>query len=319
MLENLIVDPEFEEKIPRLSEEEFQLLEQLILEEGRIKDPIVTWNGIIVDGHNRYRIMLKHPEIQIPFDIYEKDFPDRFAAIAWICRNQLGRRNLTPENRKYLIGKQYEAEKASHGGDRWSDRDHEIVPISSYQNGNLRSEEPNRTCERIAQENNIGRTTVIRAEQFAQGVDSAEEAVPGAREEILSGRVKATDKAIASIAKADPEERPTLVDQILHPLKKQEEPIAEDDPDESPPFTSLNDSEDETTETTSPISLAPTTEEDMLYEMEDALSAAIWRWNNCKSTYPEHLKSRTGQQQVKKLADEAMKFFREVKQGGLWK
>ena len=319
MLENLIVDPEFEEKIPRLSEEEFQLLEQLILEEGRIKDPIVTWNGIIVDGHNRYRIMLKHPEIQIPFDIYEKEFPDRFAAIAWICRNQLGRRNLTPENRKYLIGKQYEAEKASHGGDRWSDRDHEIVPISSYQNGNLRSEEPNRTCERIAQENNIGRTTVIRAEQFAQGVDSAEEAVPGAREEILSGRVKATDKAIASIAKADPEERPILVDQILHPLKKQEEPIAEDDPDESPPFTSLNDSEDETTETTSPISLAPTTEEDMLYEMEDALSAAIWRWNNCKSTYPEHLKSRTGQQQVKKLADEAMKFFREVKQGGLWK
>ena len=53
MLENLIVDPEYEEKIPRLSEEEFQLLEQLILEEGRIKDPIVTWNGIIVDGHNR--------------------------------------------------------------------------------------------------------------------------------------------------------------------------------------------------------------------------------------------------------------------------
>ena len=84
MLENLIVDPEFEEKIPRLSEEEFQLLEQLILEEGRIKDPIVTWNGIIVDGHNRYRIMLKHPEIQIPFDIYEKEFPDRFAAIAWM-------------------------------------------------------------------------------------------------------------------------------------------------------------------------------------------------------------------------------------------
>ena len=123
MLENLIVDPEFEEKIPRLSEEEFQLLEQLILEEGRIKDTIVTWNGVIVDGQNRNRIMLKHPEIQIPFMIYEKEFPDRFAAIAWICRNQLGRRNLTPENRRYLIGKQYEAEKASHGGDHGNGRD----------------------------------------------------------------------------------------------------------------------------------------------------------------------------------------------------
>ena len=44
MLENLIVDPEFEEKIPRLSEEEFQLLEQLILEEGRIK--VSSWTDI---------------------------------------------------------------------------------------------------------------------------------------------------------------------------------------------------------------------------------------------------------------------------------
>lgn len=313
MLENLIVDPEFEEKIPRLSEEEFQLLEQLILEEGRIKDPIVTWNGIIVDGHNRYRIMLKHPEIQIPFDIYEKEFPDRFAAIAWICRNQLGRRNLTPENRKYLIGKQYEAEKASHGGDHGNGHGE-----NGQFNPKPQNEDLGRTSARIARENNTSHAFVERAERFAQGVDSAEEAVPGARDEILSGRVKATDKAIASIAKADPEDRPILVDQILHPPKK-EESIPEEDSDESPPFTSLEEVEDEPEETEAPISLAPTSCEDMLYEMEDALSAAIWRWNNCKSTYPEHLKSRTGQQQVKKLADEAMKFFRDVKQGGLWK
>ena len=313
MLENLIVDPEFEEKIPRLSEEEFQLLEQLILEEGRIKDPIVTWNGIIVDGHNRYRIMLKHPEIQIPFDIYEKEFSDRFAAIAWICKNQLGRRNLTPEDRKYLIGKQYEAEKQSVGAPEGNQN----RSFQWYQNDTI---ENRRTSERIAKENNVSRSSVVRAERFAQGVDAAEEAVPGARKEILSGRVKATDKAIASIAKADPEERPQMVDLILHPPEKTKKTDEdEEESDEFPPFTSLEEAEEESTETEVPISLAPTTEKDMLYEMEDALSAAIWRWNNCKSTYPEHLKSRSGQQQVKKLADEAMKFFREVKQGGLWK
>lgn len=317
MLENLIVDPEFEEKIPRLSEDEFQLLEQLILEEGRIKDPIVTWNGIIVDGHNRYRIMLKHPEIQIPFEIYEKKFPDRFAAIAWICRNQLGRRNLTPENRKYLIGKQYEAEKASHGGERSMERDADGLFTASRQNEDLPI--TGRTSERIAKENNTNRTYVERAERFAKGIDAAEDAAPGFREEVLTGQVKVTDKAIALIAKADPEERSQLVEQLRHPPKKDEATIAEDDPDESPPFTSLEEDEEESTETEAPISLVPTTCEDMLYEMEDALSAAIWRWNNCKSTYPEHLKSRTGQQQVKKLADEAMKFFRDVKQGGLWK
>lgn len=316
MLENLIVDPEFEEKIPRLSEDEFQLLEQLILEEGRIKDPIVTWNGVIVDGHNRYRIMLKHPEIQIPFKIYEKKFPDRFAAIAWICRNQLGRRNLTPENRKYLIGKQYEAEKATQGGNRGNGHDENGHFTAKCQNDTLRYEED--VSNRIAEDNGISRRSVFRAEQYAQGVDAADEVVPGFREEILTGQIKATDKAIASIAKANPEERPILVDQILHPPKK-EEAAPEEDPDDSPPFASLEEDEAEPTETASPISLAPTTEEDMLYEMEDALSAAIWRWNNCRSTYPEHLKTQTGQQQVKKLADEAMKFFREVKQGGLWK
>ncbi len=313
MLENLIVDPEFEEKIPRLSEEEFQLLEQLILEEGRIKDPIVTWNGIIVDGHNRYRIMLKHPEIQIPFDIYEKEFSDRFAAIAWICKNQLGRRNLTPEDRKYLIGKQYEAEKQSVGAPEGNQN----RSFQWYQNDTI---ENRRTSERIAKENNVSRSSVVRAERFAQGVDAAEEAVPGARKEILSGRVKATDKAIASIAKADPEERPQMVDLILHPPEKTKKTDEnEEESDESPPFTSLEEAEDEPIEAESSISLAPTTEEDMLYEMEDALSAAIWRWNNCRSTYPEHLKTKTGQQQIKKLADEAMKYFRDVKQGGLWK
>ena len=39
---------------------------------------------------------------------------------AWICKNQLGRRNFTPEQKYYLMGKQYEAEKAAHGSDRKS-------------------------------------------------------------------------------------------------------------------------------------------------------------------------------------------------------
>lgn len=111
-----------------------------------------------------------------------------------------------------------------------------------------------------------------------------------------------------------------MVDLILHPPEKTKKTDEdEEESDESPPFASPEEAEEEPDETEVPISLAPTTEEDMLYEMEDALSAAIWRWNNCRSTYPEHLKTKTGQQQVKKLADEAMKYFRDVKQGGLWK
>ncbi len=114
----LRTDPEFAGKIPPLTEEEFAQLEANILADGRVINPLIVWNGVIVDGHNRYRIIQEHPEV--PYQVHEKEFSDRYEAIAWICRNQLGRRNLTPAQRKYLIGKQYEAEKARYGGDRKS-------------------------------------------------------------------------------------------------------------------------------------------------------------------------------------------------------
>ena len=72
-------------------------------------NPLIVWNSYIVDGHNRFRIIQAHPEIK--YTVFEKEFPDRYAAIAWICCNQLGRRNLTPQQKKYLIGQRYEAEK----------------------------------------------------------------------------------------------------------------------------------------------------------------------------------------------------------------
>ena len=71
-----------------------------------------------MDGHNRYRILKNHPEFR--YSVKEMDFTDRGEALNWICRNQLGRRNLTPMQKKYLIGLQYKAQKMSHGGDRRS-------------------------------------------------------------------------------------------------------------------------------------------------------------------------------------------------------
>ena len=75
-----------------------------ILKEERVLNPIITWNGYIVDGHTRYEILQKYPFI--PFEVIEKEFSSRYEALVWICKNQLGRRNLTPEQKKFLIGKQ---------------------------------------------------------------------------------------------------------------------------------------------------------------------------------------------------------------------
>ena len=62
-LNALKVDPEFQGKIPPLTFEELNQLEANILRDGRIINPIIVWEGLIVDGHNRFIIAKKHPEI----------------------------------------------------------------------------------------------------------------------------------------------------------------------------------------------------------------------------------------------------------------
>lgn len=207
-LNALKIDPEFQGKIPPLTFEELNQLEANILRDGRIINPIIVWQGLIVDGHNRYTIAKKHPEI--PFTVHEKEFASRYEAIIWICKNQLGRRNLTPEQKKYLIGKQYEAEKCVNGGDRKSS----AAKSGGHFDHLIKHE---KTRGRIARETNTTDSFVRRAEHFAKGVDAAEDAVPGTRQKVLSGEVRPTAAEIASVARAPPEERPALVAEICKP------------------------------------------------------------------------------------------------------
>ena len=72
------------------------------------------WNNTLVDGHNRYEIVQEHPEIS--FSTMPLPFESREEVLAWICKNQLGRRNLTPEQKKFLIEKQYSVEHRKPGG-----------------------------------------------------------------------------------------------------------------------------------------------------------------------------------------------------------
>ena len=86
------IDPEFKALIPPLSKEEYQQLEHNILSCNKCRDAIVTWRGIIVDGHNRFNVCVTHG---ITFEIKEMDFASRQEAKLWILDNQLGRRNIT--------------------------------------------------------------------------------------------------------------------------------------------------------------------------------------------------------------------------------
>lgn len=226
-LSQLKIDPEFQSKIPPLQFEEEQQLEQNIIDEGRLLNPIITWNGYILDGHTRYRILKKHGFIK--FEVEEIQLANKYEALAWICKNQLGRRNLSPERKKFLLGKEYESTKLAVGAPLGSK--HGIRKCG--QNDHIFTE--SRTCQRIASEHGVGEKTVRRAEKYSQGIDAAEEAVPGAQEEILTGRIKATDAQIAALPAIPKEERPAILDELRKEKGKRNENLLSRLKPERPP------------------------------------------------------------------------------------
>ena len=89
------IDPEFQNAIPPLSEAELAALTESLKSEG-CREALVVWDGILVDGHNRFAICIHH---EIPFETRNISFPSRTSALVWMKKNQLGRRNLTDYQR----------------------------------------------------------------------------------------------------------------------------------------------------------------------------------------------------------------------------
>ena len=87
----IVIREDFKKLIPALTGEEFKQLEANILSEG-IRDPLVVWNGYLVDGHNRYTIATQHG---LEYKTVSKEFKDGNAVKIWMIDNQNGRRNLT--------------------------------------------------------------------------------------------------------------------------------------------------------------------------------------------------------------------------------
>lgn len=76
----LKIDEQLKNVLIPLSEEKKKDLEASILQYGCV-EPIITWNDVIVDGHNRYEICMKHG---ISFETKEHPFADMLEARLWV-------------------------------------------------------------------------------------------------------------------------------------------------------------------------------------------------------------------------------------------
>lgn len=91
-MKSLKIDEEFKNLLPPLTDDERSELENDIKKHG-VLSPIITWNGFIIDGHNRYEICQRNG-IEIPAT-KELEFANKSDVMDWIIKHQAGRRNLT--------------------------------------------------------------------------------------------------------------------------------------------------------------------------------------------------------------------------------
>ncbi len=91
LVSDIKIHPEFKNLIAPLSGEEYFELRASIKVDG-IRDPLVVWNNILIDGYHRYKICQELNIDECP--TYEKSFKDETEAKLWIINNQIGRRNL---------------------------------------------------------------------------------------------------------------------------------------------------------------------------------------------------------------------------------
>lgn len=218
-LHKLKILAEFKNLIRPLKKKEYLQLEANILSDG-CRDPIVIWKRYIIDGHNRYEICMRHG---IPFEILEMEFACKEAVLAWICANQLGRRNITEETRKFLIGMQYETEKIAvtkrnaaglnqynfpEGESSISDDDDDeqefFRPIPS---GHL-------TAQKIAVENHISQGTVQKYAMYTRALEEIGKVCPTIVPKILAGMYKISHKNLLELSRMEPSEMRKVVRKI---------------------------------------------------------------------------------------------------------
>ena len=310
-MDKLIIDPEFRDKIPPLTEDEFTLLEENILSDGAVFSPLIVWDGTILDGHNRYEIIQKHPELT--YAVHKLSFANRYEALSWICKNQLGRRNLTPQQKKYLIGQRYEAEKQA---DAFHGNQHTLSDESGADKKCPHQNSRHVTQSRIAKETNTSASYVREAGTFAKGVDAAEEALPGIKQEILTGTIKPTASAVAAVAKADPEERLRLAADLK---KSKDDKGKKPRPayHKAPPTTSRKAEMQRIAEISAEMERdkAPSTEENVLCSLDGEIVSFMELFDRIFQEYPRLLSDGHYRQELIQIMQKMKQYIADIEGG----
>ena len=189
-MQEIIIDEEFRDLLPPLDREVYALLEENIIQHG-CRDALVLWQGVLIDGHNRYGICTKH---DIPFDTVVKDFASREEVMIWIITTQVSRRNLTTEQLSFFRGIHYLTEKKMVGNAGGRNQHSEELS----QSGTIPQIQS--TAEKLANQYRVSRNTIFRDAKGAEAINAIGEASPEAKRMILSREAVISKKALQDLS-----------------------------------------------------------------------------------------------------------------------
>lgn len=202
---NIVIDIEFQNLIRPLSDEERKELRESLSSCGLLM-PLVVWRNegktILVDGHNRLSLWKEFNGFNEDFEFKTQElyFGNRDNVKEWIIKNQLGRRNLSPDDFKLLVGQLYNQRKKAVGGTGANQHTQKGKNCTTAS-----------TAEQVAAETGVSPRTVKSAGKLAAKVEEIKQAEPDLpREEVI-----AKAKEIVSEAKAPQEPPKRSLDELL--------------------------------------------------------------------------------------------------------
>lgn len=210
---NITVLPELKALIPPLQPEEAEQLEKNILQLG-CREPLLIWKTtadligredsgevyVLIDGHNRFGICQKH---KLDFNILLQNFDSLEAVKDFMLDNQLGRRNLSPEQMSYLRGLKYLALKKIQGGhNRKADPEAASLPSDGPEANERLS-----TAERLAEQFGVSARTIRNDAAFAKGLDKLAEPL---KQDVLSRKVKIPKSGLAALRELEAQPVPDV-------------------------------------------------------------------------------------------------------------
>ena len=216
---NIIIDEELKSLLPALDSATYALLEENILQYG-CRDPLILWNGVLIDGFNRYEICKKH---DIAFDTTDMEFASRDRVLIWIIATQISRRNMNPFQLAYYRGLHYQAEKRL-----WGDIDRLAQDPPSGHSDHMGET----TATRLARQYNVSPKTIRRNAQLAETITAIGRSSPDAKRDILAAKTPISMKKLRELSSGTEEEVASVAAKIEEGTYEKSKP----DPDEAPPL-----------------------------------------------------------------------------------